>query len=64
MALNEDQIMELSKLGKGKAVILQNNWLESPEATMQYLIDGLSDASNYFDIEVHGLSVHICLVEQ
>ena len=29
MALNEDQIMELSKLGKGKAVILQNNWLES-----------------------------------
>ena len=42
----------------------QNKWLESPEATMQYLIDGLSDASNYFDIEVHGLSVHICLVEQ
>lgn len=29
MALNEDQINELSKLGKGKAVILQNNWLES-----------------------------------
>ena len=29
MALNEEQINELSKLGKGKAVILQNNWLES-----------------------------------
>lgn len=29
MALNEEQIAELSKLGRGKAVILQNNWIES-----------------------------------
>ena len=29
MALNEEQVNELSKLGKGKAVILQNDWLEA-----------------------------------
>lgn len=42
----------------------QNKWFESPEDTINYLICGLSDASNYFDIIVHGLQIHICLIEQ
>ena len=42
----------------------QDKWLNGPRETVQYLIDSLCDASNYFDIVVHGFKIHICLVEQ
>jgi len=42
----------------------QDKWLHSPEETVNYLISRLSDADNYFDIVVHGLQIHICLIEQ
>ena len=42
----------------------QDKWLKAPRETVQYLIDNLCDAGNYFDIVVHGFRVHICLIEQ
>ncbi len=42
----------------------QNKWLHSPEDTVHYLISQLPDPNNYFDIVVHGLNIHICLIEQ
>ena len=42
----------------------QDKWLEDPRGVVRYLIDNLCDANNYFDIEVHGFQIHICLVEQ
>ena len=42
----------------------QSKWISFPKETIQYLIEGLNDPSNFFDIKVHGLQVHICLIEQ
>ena len=42
----------------------QDQWLSDPMETVQFLLDNLCDASNYFDIEVHGFKIHICLIEQ
>lgn len=42
----------------------QNRWLQYPEETVKYLISQLPNSDNYFDIVVHGLSIHICLIEQ
>lgn len=42
----------------------QSKWINSPEDTINFLIDNLGDSSNYFDITVHGLPIHICLIEQ
>lgn len=42
----------------------QNKWLDDPMGVVRYLIDNLCDTSNYFDIEVHGYTIHICLIEQ
>ena len=53
MALNDEQINELSKLGKGKAVILQNNWLESVLTSIYFWGDKYkigSEQSEYKEI--------------
>jgi hypothetical protein len=42
----------------------QEKWLQSPENTVSFLTSQLSNPDNYFDIVVHELSIHICLVEQ
>ncbi len=42
----------------------QDKWLESPKDTVDYLIRHLPDPDNYFDIIVHNLQIHICLIEQ
>ena len=42
----------------------QDKWLNDPRGTVQYLLDNLCDSSNYFDIEVQGYIIHICLIEQ
>ncbi len=42
----------------------QEKWIEDPDGTVRYLIDNLSDSDNFFDIEVHGYKIHICLIEQ
>ena len=42
----------------------QDKWLNDPLETAQFLLDNLSDTSNYFDIEVNGYRIHICLIEQ
>ena len=42
----------------------QNKWLDDPKGVIAYLIDNLYDASNFFDIVVHGFTIHICLIEQ
>lgn len=42
----------------------QNKWLDDPRGVIAYLIDNLRDASNFFDIVVHGFTIHICLIEQ
>lgn len=42
----------------------QGKWIHSPQATIDYLISQLCDNNNYFDIEVHGMQIHICLIEQ
>ncbi len=35
VSLNEDQILELSKLGTGVAVVMQNNWLEAVQGKIR-----------------------------
>ena len=42
----------------------QDKWLRDPQGTIQYLLDNLGDAGNFFDIVVHGFNIHICLIEQ
>ncbi len=42
----------------------QDKWLNDPRGTVQYLLDSLCDTSNFFDIVVHGFTIHICLIEQ
>ncbi|MBR6457067.1 MAG: hypothetical protein IKS71_00580 [Bacteroidales bacterium] len=42
----------------------QDKWLQDPLGTVQFLLDNLCDSANYFDIEVHGLKVHIGFIEQ
>lgn len=42
----------------------QNKWLDDPRGVIAYLIDNLCDASNFFDIVVHGFTINICLIEQ
>lgn len=42
----------------------QEKWLDNPKGVVRYLIDNLCDESNFFDIVVHGLKIHICMVEQ
>ena len=41
----------------------QDKWMDDPMGTVRYLIDNLSDVTNFFDIEVHGFNIHICMVE-
>ena len=41
----------------------QDKWMDDPMGTVRYLIDNLSDGTNFFDIEVHGFNIHICMVE-
>lgn len=42
----------------------QEKWLSDPRGTVQFLLDNVCDTSNYFDIVVHGFTIHICLIEQ
>lgn len=42
----------------------QDKWLNDPLGTIQYLLDNLCDTSNFFDINVLGYRIHICLIEQ
>ena len=39
-------------------------WHSDPKGVVGYLLDNLPDQDNYFDIEVHGFNIHICMVEQ
>lgn len=39
-------------------------WHSDPQGVVGYLLDNLPDQDNYFDIEVHGFNIHICMVEQ
>lgn len=39
-------------------------WHSDPQGVVQYLLDNLPYQDNYFDIEVHGFNIHICMVEQ
>ncbi len=42
----------------------QERWINSPETTTRYLTENLDNPSNYFDITINGLKIHICLIEQ
>ncbi len=42
----------------------QDKWRDDPMGTVRYLLDSLKDTSNFFDIEVQGFRVQICLIEQ
>ena len=42
----------------------QEKWLSDPRGTVQFLLDNVCDTSNFFDIVVHGFTIHICLIEQ
>lgn len=42
----------------------QEKWLQSPEDAIRYLVSRIPDPDNCFDIVVHGLSSHICMIEQ
>ena len=42
----------------------QDKWLEDPRGVVKYLLDNLRDKDNFFDIEVNGFKIHICLLEQ
>ncbi len=42
----------------------QDKWHSDPRGTVQFLLDNVRDPSNYFDIDVHGITIHVCLIEQ
>ena len=42
----------------------QDKWLCNPKETIDFLLSQIQDANNFFDIVVHDLKIHICLVEQ
>lgn len=42
----------------------QDKWLNDPRGTVQYLLDNICDAGNFFDIAVQGVHIHICMIEQ
>lgn len=42
----------------------QNKWITEPEAILQFLLEQLQNADNYFQITVNGFTMQICLIEQ
>ena len=42
----------------------QDKWLSDPESVVRFLLENISSEENFFDIEVHGFNIHICMVEQ
>lgn len=49
MGLNDEQIVELSKLERGKGVILQNNWLEAVLTSIEWWGDKYKCAEKFLD---------------
>ena len=58
VGLNEDQILELSKLDKGVAAIYQNNWLEA----VLTKIDKCSDRYEISSVPVNDDKHRLCLI--
>lgn len=42
----------------------QDIWLNDPQSAIDFLIAQLDDPDNCFEINVHGLDIHVCFVEQ
>ena len=42
----------------------QDKWLKNPKGTIQYLLEGLKDEANFFELDVGEYRVQVCLVEQ
>lgn len=42
----------------------QGKWLKDPEGTVRYLLEGVRNKDNFFEIDVGEYRVRICLVEQ
>lgn len=42
----------------------QDDWLNDPESVVRYLLDNINDPANYFEINVHGYYIQICLIER
>ena len=42
----------------------QDKWRDDPQGVVRFLLDSLCDTSTFFDINVQGFDIHICLIEQ
>lgn len=42
----------------------QEQWIQNPQGTINFLLSQLNNHDNFFDIVVNGYTIHICLIEQ